>query len=142
MKAKLSAMVLFATMITSMIAIGPVRAAALTDAEATFLDELVTAAAVVEQRCAGYEANGAGAVQLGTRLLGSPDAAMAMVNAFDAAIKALDGNAYDAGKFRSEVTSAAGGIFKRVRADLIRNPNGACADYGDTAVAHGLLRRY
>jgi hypothetical protein len=139
---KLSAIALLAMMISLMIPLGQARAGALTDAEATFLAELVTAAAVVEQRCTGYEANGAGAVQVGTRLLGSPDAAMAMVNAFDAAIKALDGNAYDAGKFRSEVTSAAGGIFKRVRADLIRNPNAACADYGDTAVAHGLLRRY
>ena len=141
MKVKLSGIALLA-MIVMMIAPGQARADALTDAEATFLDELVTAAAVVEHRCTGYEANGAGAVQLGTRLLGSPDAAMAMINAFDAAIKAFDGNAYDTNKFRPEVTSAAGGIFKRVRADLIRNPNGACADYGDTAAAHGLLRRY
>jgi hypothetical protein len=66
------------------------RAATLTDAEATFLDQLVTAAAVLAQRCAGYEANGAGGVRLGASRLGSPDAAMAMIAAFDAAIKAHD----------------------------------------------------
>ena len=57
MKLKLSAIVL--------VAILPAhgRAAILTDAEATFLDQLVTAAAVLEQRCTGYEVNGAGGVR-------------------------------------------------------------------------------
>jgi hypothetical protein len=32
---------------------GPARAAMLGDAEATFLDQLVTASAVLEQRCVG-----------------------------------------------------------------------------------------
>src|SRR5262249_34276820 len=113
-----------------------------TDAEATFLDQLVTAAAVLEQRCTGYEVNGAGGVQLGARLLGSTDAAMAMINAYDAAIKALDGNGYDPGKFRPEVSEAAGRTFRRLQTELINNPNEACADYGDTSVARGLLRRY
>ena len=121
---------------------GQARAAMLTDAEATFLDQLVTAAAVLEQRCTGYEVNGAGGVQLGARLLGSADAAMAMINAYDAAIKALDGQAYDASKYRPEVTDAAGRTFRRIQADLIRDPKGSCADYGDTSVARGLLRRY
>ena len=90
MKIKLSVIALLAMS-------GPVqaRAATLTDAEATFLDQLVTAAAVLAQRCTGYEVNGAGGVQRGARLLGSPDAAMAMINAFDAAIKAHDGQDYD-----------------------------------------------
>jgi hypothetical protein len=43
---------------------------ALTDAEATFLDQLVTAATVLERRCTGYEVNGTGGVQLGAQLLG------------------------------------------------------------------------
>ena len=86
MKIKLSAIALLAVIMP-----GQARAATLTDAEATFLDQLVTAAAVLEQRCTGYEVNGAGSVQLGARLLGSPDAAMAMINAYDAAIKAHHG---------------------------------------------------
>ena len=121
---------------------GPSRAAALSDAEAMFLDQLVTASAVLEQRCAGYEVDGAGGVQLGARLLGSPGAAMAMIDAYSAAIKARDGESYDSGKFRPEVSVAAGKTFKRVRADLIKNPKGACADYGDASVDRGLLRRY
>jgi len=137
MNIKLSAVVLFA-----MIGPGQADAAVLTDAEATFLDQLVTAAAVLEQRCTGYEVNGAGGVQLGARLLGSPDAAMAMIGAYDAAIKALDGQAYDTSKFRPKVTEAAGKTFRQVRADLIKNPNEACADYGETSASRGLLRRY
>jgi hypothetical protein len=137
MNIKLSAIALLA-----MFAPGHARAAMLTDAEATFLDQLVIASAVLEQRCTGYEVNGAGGVQLGARLLGSADAAMAMIGAYDAAIKALDGKAYDPGKFRAEVTEAAGGTFRRVRADLIRDPEGACTDYGGTSAARGLLRRY
>ena len=137
MKFKLSAIALLAMSLP-----GQARAATLTDAEATFLDQLVTAAAVLEQRCTGYEANGAGGVQLGARLLGSPDAAMAMINAFDAAIQAQDGKGYDPGKFRPEVLEAANKTSKRLQADLIRNRNGACSDYGETSVARGLLRRY
>ena len=121
---------------------GPLRAATLSDAEATFLDQLVTASAVLEQRCIGYEVDGAGGVQLGARLLGSPNAAMAMIDAFSAAIKAHDGESYDPGKFRPEVYEAASKTIKRVRADLIRDPKGACADYGDSGVDRGLLRRY
>ena len=120
----------------------PARAATLTDAEATFLDQLVTASVVLEQRCDGYEVDGAGSVQLGARLLGSPDAAMAMIDAYAATIKARDGESYDPGKFRPEVSDAAGKTFKRVRADLIRNPKGACANYGDAGVDGGILRRY
>src|ERR1044072_3674471 len=108
---------------------GPTSAATLSDAEATFLDQLVTASAVLEQRCVGYEVDGAGGVQLGARLLGSPDAAMAMMDAFAAAIKARDGESYDPGKFRREVSETAGKTFRRVRADLIKDPKGACADY-------------
>ena len=137
MKIKLSAIALLA-----MIVSGQARTPMLTDAEATFLEQLVTAAAVLEQRCTGYEVNGAGAVQLGARLLGSTDAAMAMINAYDAAIKALDGKDYDPSKFRPEVTEAARKSFKLVQADLIKNAKGACADYGNTSVARGLLRRY
>jgi hypothetical protein len=118
------------------------RAATLTDAEATFLDQLVTAAAVLEQRCTGYEVNGTGGVQHGARLLGSPNAAMAMIDAFDAAIKAHAGNDYDPSKFRPEVSDAAGKTFNQVRADLIKSPKAACADYGETSVERGLLRRY
>lgn len=55
MKLKLSAIALLA-----MVASAPARSATLTDAEATFLDQLVTAAMVLAQRCAGYEVNGAG----------------------------------------------------------------------------------
>jgi hypothetical protein len=126
----------------AMIASGQARAAMLSDAEATVLDQLATAAAVLEQRCTGYEANGAGGVQTGARLLGSPDAAMAMINAFDAAIKAHDGNDYDPRKFRPEVSEAAGKTFKLVRAALITDPEGACAAYGESGAASGLLRRY
>ena len=67
---------------------------------------------------------------------------MAMIGAFDAAIKAHDGNDYDPSKFRPEVSEASGKTFNQVRADLIKNPKAACADYGDTSVARGLLRRY
>src|SRR6186997_869554 len=115
MKLKLSAIVLLA-MLTS----AQVPAATLTDAEATFLDQLVTAAMVLAQRCTGYEVNGTGGVQLGARQLGSPDAAMAMIAAFDAA-----------GKTSSRVLGA-----------LMKNPKAACADYGEAGVEHGLLRRY
>ena len=124
------------------IASAPARAAPLSDAEATFLDQLVTAAAVVGQRCVGYEADGAGGVQLGARLLGSPNAAMAMIDAFSAAIKAHDGESYDPGKFRPEVFEAASKTIKRVLADLDRDPKGACTAYGDASADRGLLRRY
>ena len=137
MKIKLSAMALLA-----MIVPGPARAAMLTDAEATFLDQLVTAAAVLEQRCTGYEVNGAGSVRLGARLLGSPDAAMAMINAYDAAIKAHHGQDYDPNKFRLEVSEAASKTSRQLQAALMKNPKEACADYGDTSVSRGLLRRY
>ncbi|MDN3274196.1 hypothetical protein QWJ07_08080 [Frankia sp. RB7] len=137
MKIKLSVVAILAT-----IASEPLQAATLSDAEATFLDQLVTASAVLEQRCVGYEADGAGGVQLGARLLGSPNAAMAMIDAYSAAIKARDGESYDPRKFRPEVSDAAGKTFKRVRADLIRDPKAACADYGDNSVDRGLLRRY
>ncbi|MGY3440384.1 MULTISPECIES: hypothetical protein [unclassified Bradyrhizobium] len=137
MKIRLTAVALLAT-----IAAGQARAAVLTDAEAAFLEQLATAAAVLEQRCTGYEADGAGGVQLGARLLGSPNAAMAMINAFDAAIKAHDGNDYDPRQFRSEVSAAAGKTFKQVRAELIADPDRACAAYGDASAASGLLRRY
>jgi hypothetical protein len=90
MKLKLSAIALLA-----MIVPGPARAASLSDAEAAFLDQLVTASVVLEQRCDGYEVDGAGGVQLGARLLGSPEAAMAMIDAYAAAIKARDGETYD-----------------------------------------------
>ncbi|MEO8318993.1 MAG: hypothetical protein ABI561_11785 [Bradyrhizobium sp.] len=135
MKLKLSAIALLATIV-------PAHTATLTDAEAAFLDQLVTAATVLEQRCTGYEVDGIGGVRLGARLLGSPDAAMAMIGAFDAAIKAHDGNAYDSNKFRPEVSEAASKMSNRVRADLIKNPKAACADYGDTSVERGLLRRF
>ena len=137
MKLKLSAIAVLA-IITPM----HVRAAALTDAEATFLDQLVTASVVLEQRCVGYEVNGAGSVQLGARLLGSTDAAMAMIDAYAAAIKVRDGETSDPGKFRPEVSDVAAKTFRRVRTDLIRNPKRACADYGDAGVDRGLLRRY
>ncbi|QPF89794.1 hypothetical protein [Bradyrhizobium commune] len=134
---KIKVVVLLATIVS-----GPARAATLSDAEAMFLDQLVTASAVLEQRCVGYEVDGAGGVQLGARLLGSTNAAMAMIDAFSAAIKARDGESYDPGKFRPEVSDAATKTFRRVRADLIRDPKAACADYGDTSVDRGLLRRY
>ena len=137
MKLKLSAIALLA-----MIMPAQTRAATLTDAEATFLDQLVTAAAVLARRCTGYEANGAGGVQQGARLLGSPQAAMAMIAAFDAALKAHDGKDYDPGKFRSEVFEAASKTSDRVLAALMKNPQAACTDYGDTSVSQGLLRRY
>ncbi|WP_426610331.1 hypothetical protein [Bradyrhizobium sp. McL0616] len=126
----------------AMILPGPSRAATLSDGEAAFLDQLVTASVVLEQRCVGYEVDGAGGVQLGARLLGSPNAAMAMIDAYSAAIKARDGETYDPGKFRPEVSEAAGKTFRRVRADLINDPKGACAGYGDSSVERGLLRRY
>ena len=137
MKIKLSVVAIL-TMIPS----GPSRAASLSDAEAAFLDQLVTASAVLEQRCVGYEVDGAGGVQLGARLLGSPNAAMAMIDAYSAAIKAHDGESYDPGKFRPEVFEAASKTIKRVLANLIKDPKGACADYGDASVDRGLLRRY
>ena len=137
MKIKLSAIALIA-----MIVSGQARAAMLTDAEATYLDQLVTAAAVLNQRCTGYEVDGTGGVQLGARLLGSTDAAMAMIAAFDAAIKAHDGNDYNPSKFRPEVLEAASKTSKRLQADLIKNPEEACTDYGESSVAQGLLRRY
>ncbi len=137
MKLKLSVIALLA-----MIMPVEARAATLTDAEATFLDQLVTAATVLERRCTGYEVNGAGGVQAGANLLGSADAAMAMIGAFDAAIKSNDGNAYDPHKFRPEVSEAASKTSNRVRAGLMKNPEAACADYGDASVANGLLRRY
>ena len=137
MKLKLSAIALLATIMPAQ-----TRTATLTDAEATFLDQLVTAAAVLNQRCTGYEVNGTGGVQLGARLLGSTDAAMAMIDAFDAAIKAHDGEVYDRSKFRPEVFEAASKTSNRVLAALMKNPKAACADYGDTSVEHGLLRRY
>lgn len=124
------------------LASGLARAATLGDAEAVFLDQLVTASVVLEQRCDGYEADGVGGVQLGARLLGSPDAAMAMIDAYAAAIKARDGESYDPGKFRPEVSDAAARTFKRVRADLISDPKRTCAEYGDAGVDRGLLRRY
>ena len=134
---KLSAIALLAMIVPTQ-----VRTATLTDAEATFLDQLVTAAAVLEQRCTGYEVNGTGGVQLGARLLGSPDAAMAMINAYDAAIKAQHGEAYDPSKFRPEVSEVAAKTSRQLRADLIENPKAACADYGETSVERGLLKRY
>jgi hypothetical protein len=137
MKIELPAVVLLALIMS-----GPARSATLTDAEATFLDQLVTASVVLEQRCVGYEVNGAGSVQLGARLLGSTDAAMAMIDAYSAAIKARDGETSDPGKFRPEVSDVAAKTFRRVRTDLIRNPKRACADYGDAGVDRGLLRRY
>ena len=137
MKITLSVVAMLATIATE-----PSQAATLTDAEATFLDQLVTASVVLEQRCDGYEVDGAGGVRLGARLLGSPEAAMAMIDAYAAAIKARDGETYDPGKFRAEVLEAAGKTFRRVRADLIKNPTTACADYGDASVDRGLLRRY
>ncbi|MET4741433.1 hypothetical protein ABIF73_005572 [Bradyrhizobium japonicum] len=137
MKITLSAVAMLA-----MIVSGPARAAALSDAEATFLDQLVTASGVLEQRCDGYEVDGAGGVQLGARLLGSPEAAMAMIDAYAAAIKARDGESYDPGKLRPEVSDAAAKTFRRVRTDLVRDPKRACADYGDAGVDRGLLRRY
>jgi hypothetical protein len=137
MKIKLSAIALLALIVS-----GQARAAMLTDAEATFLDQLVTAAAVLNQRCTGYEVNGTGGVQHGARLLGSPDAAMAMIDAFDAAIKAHDGDNYNLNKFRPEVFEAASKTSKRLQADLIKNPEGACTDYGESSVAGGLLKRY
>jgi hypothetical protein len=137
MKIKLSAVALL-TIAVSVSA----RAATLSDAEAMFLDQLVSASAVLEQRCIGFEVNGAGSVQLGVRLLGSPEAAMAVIDAYAAAIKARDGENVDPGKFRIEVSDAASKTFRRVRAYLVRDPKGACADYGDTGVERGLLRRY
>jgi hypothetical protein len=137
MKLKLSALALLA-----MIVPAQTRTATLTDAEATFLDELVTAAAVRVRQCTGYEANGVGGVQRGAELLGSPEAAMAMIAAYDAAIKAYDGEDYDRSKFRPEVFEAASKTSKRVLAALKKNREVACADYGGASVGHGLLRRH
>lgn len=137
MKITLSAVAMLAMIVSE-----PARAGALSDAEATFLDQLVTASVVLEQRCDGYEVDGARGVQLGARLLGSPEAAMAMIDAFSAAIKAHDGESYDPGKFRPEVFEAASKTIKRVLAELIKDPKGACADYGDASVDRGLLKRY
>ena len=67
MKIKMSAVAVLAILMP-----GSARAATLSDAEATFLDQLVTASVVLEQRCDGYEVDGSGGVQLGARLLGSP----------------------------------------------------------------------
>ena len=53
---KLSAVALLAIIVPAQ-----ARTATLTDAEATFLDQLVTAATVLERRCTGYEVNGTGA---------------------------------------------------------------------------------
>ncbi|WP_063691350.1 hypothetical protein [Bradyrhizobium stylosanthis] len=137
MKIKMSTVAVLAILLP-----GFASGATLSDAEATFLDQLVTASVVLEQRCDGYEVDGSGGVQLGARLLGSPEAAMAMIDAYAAAIKARDGESYDPGKFRPEVSDAAGNTFRRVRTDLIRNPKRACADYGEAGVDSGLLRRY
>jgi len=137
MKIKLSVIAMLALIVSA-----PVHAGTLTEAEATFLDQIVTASVVLEQRCDGYEVDGSGSVRLGARLLGSPDAAMAMIDAYAAAINARDGESYDPGKFRPEVSDAASRTFRRVRTDLIRNPKRACADYGDASVDRGLLRRY
>src|SRR6478672_11050671 len=141
MEIRLPAVAMLAMMVPG-ITSTPAQAATLSEAEATFLDQLVTASVVLEQRCDGYEVNGAGGVQLGARLLGSPEAAMAMIDAYAAAIKARDGETYDPGKFRPEVREAAGKTFRRVRTDLIKNPTRGCADYGDASVDRGLLRRY
>ncbi|WP_249125458.1 hypothetical protein [Bradyrhizobium manausense] len=65
-----------------------------------------------------------------------------MIDAYSAAIKARDGEGYDPGKFRPEVLEAAGKTFKRVRAELIRDPKRACSRYGGASVDRGLLRRY
>lgn len=65
-----------------------------------------------------------------------------MIAAFDAAIKARDGEAYDRTKFRPEVSEAAGKTSGRVLAAMMKNPKAACADYGATGVEQGLLRRY
>jgi len=134
MKLKLSAIVL--------VAILPAhgRAAILTDAEATFLDQLVTAAAVLEQRCTGYEVNGAGGVQYGASILGSPNAAMAMIDAFDAAIKAQNGNDYDASKFRLEVSEVAGKTFNQIR-DRIQYQDCQGAGHHSAAFSIGPCRR-
>ncbi|MFK4577338.1 hypothetical protein [Bradyrhizobium ottawaense] len=137
MRIKLSAVAMIATTVS-----GPAQAAALTEAEALFLDQLVIASVVLEQRCDGYEVDGSSSVQLGARLLGSPDAAMAMIDAYAAAIKARDGESYDPRKFRPEVSDAARKTFRRVRTDPIRNPKRACADYGEASIDRGLLRRY
>jgi hypothetical protein len=133
---------LAALALLTVVILGPAHGAALTQAEAVFLGELVTAATVLERRCSGYEANGAGGVQRGAKLLGSPAAAMAMISAYDAAIKANDSEPYDATKFRAEVSDASRDISSRVRAHLTKHPREACAEYGDRSVSHGLLRRY
>jgi hypothetical protein len=137
MKVKLSAIALLA-----MIAPTQAGTATLTDAEATYLDQLVIAGAVLAQRCTGYEANGSGGIQLGARLLGSTDAAMAMIGAVDATIRAQAGDDYDPAQFRAEVSEAAIKTANRVKADLSNDATAACARYGDATAAIGLLRRY
>ena len=136
MKLKLSAIALLTAIMPTQ-----TRAATLTDAEATFLDQLVTAGAVLSQQCPNYEVNGAGGVRRGALLLGSPEAAMAMIGAFEAAIKAHDGEPYNPTKFRPEVFEAASKTASRVLAKLKKDPDAACVDYGDTSVANGLLER-
>ena len=133
MKLKLSAIALLAMIMP---------AQALTDGEATFIEQLVTAATVLERRCTGYEVNGSGSVQLGAQLLGSPDAAMAMIAAFDAAIKAHDGTEYNESKFRPDVFEAARKTANRIMAAMMKNEKAACAEFGDAGVAHGVLRRF
>ena len=67
MRIKLSTVAAIAMMVSE-----PSQAGTLTEAEATFLDQLVVASVVLEQRCDGYDVDGSGSVQLGARLLGSP----------------------------------------------------------------------
>ena len=117
MKLKFSAIALL-----TMIMPAQTRTATLTDAEATFLDQLVTAATVLVRRCTGYEANGVGGVRRGAQLLGSPEAAMAMIAAYDAAVKAHDGKDYDPSKFRPEVFKAASKKSNRVPGGLDEKP--------------------
>jgi hypothetical protein len=45
---------------------------------------------------------------------------MAIIGAFDAAIKAGHGQDYDPSKFRPDVSEVANGTFKRLRANLIK----------------------
>jgi hypothetical protein len=136
MKLKLPAIALLAMIMPTQ-----TRGATLTDAEATFLDQLVTAGAVLSQQCPNYEIDGAGMVQRGAQLLGNPEAAMAMIAAVDAAIKAHDGEPYNSAKFRPEVFEAASQTARRVLAELKKDPDTACVDFGDTSVANGLLER-
>jgi hypothetical protein len=41
-----------------------------------------------------------------------------------------------------EVSEVANGMSKRLQANLTKNPEATCADYGDAGAASGLLRRY